>query len=125
MILRTERRARAGFTLFEALIALAIISLVAGLVLATNTGPSARLRLEAEISRLAEDASIHRARAVALATDVVWAPTAATCDGPPIKASFFADGTAEASDICLTLGGEEARLTLDPVSGRLRHRIAP
>ncbi len=111
--------ARAGFTLFEVLVALAVISLMTAVVLAARPTPSPALRLNAAASALIEDATRARHRAVTTATDQVWTPDALSCDGAEVRITFYADGSADTSDICLSEEERQMRLEINVLAGRL------
>jgi len=94
--------ARAGFTLFEALISLALIALVLAVGIAAARPPSPALQAQAQISRLGEAAAQARFEAISMNRNVVWEPNIPSCeDEPPPQITFFADGTALGSDLCI------------------------
>ena len=110
---------RAGFTLFEVLVALAVIALMTGIVISGRPTPSPELQLNAEASALIEAATQTRHRAVAEARDLIWDPKARSCSGEPASATFYADGTSDSLEICIGSADREKRLSLNVLSGRL------
>ncbi len=109
-------------TLFEVLIALSILALVTAVVVAARPAPSPELQLRTEASRLFEDASAHRHRAVETGTDVLWRPDALDCNGNAVEGQMFHDGTAEGLDICIEIEGRRLRLEMDVLAGGLVER---
>jgi prepilin-type N-terminal cleavage/methylation domain-containing protein len=107
----------AGYTLLEALVALAILALVAGLVAGATRGPSPELALRRTAAERTAEAATTRLSAVrAGATRDFTAPDA--CGGPG-TIRFHPDGTAQGPDLCLTKGDRSLRLALDTMTGRL------
>ncbi len=107
----------AGFTLLEALVALAILSLVTALVATAARGPSPRLalqRLAAE--RIAEATEVRLAAIRSGVTQSYSAPDA--CNGLS-TIIFHPNGTASGADLCILHGDITLRIALDPVAGRL------
>ncbi len=111
---------RAGLTLFEVLVALTLITLVTGVVIAMRPTPSPELRLNAAMSQLFDEASAARLRAVTTGADVVWEADASDCNGNGAMVVFFADGTATESSLCVTIDDRNITLIVDPLTGRVR-----
>ena len=116
-----RRTARAGVSLLEALVALAILSLVLGASAAGLRGPSPRLRLQGELAELRRGAAETRARAVLTGTPAAL-PIEAGCGAPASMILFLADGTARGVGPCLESGDAVLWLDLDPLTGRLEAR---
>lgn len=110
---------RAGFTLFEVLVALAVIALMTGVVLAARPTPSPELRLNATSSALIEEATRLRHRAVTTGVDAKWQPDARICGEKIAVVTFYADGTADAAEFCLLEEGRELRIEMNVLAGRL------
>ncbi len=110
---------RAGFTLFEVLVTLAVIALMTGVVLSARPSPSPGLQLNALASALIEGATAARHRAVTEGRDLLWEPDALTCDGAPVAVTFYADGTSDSARICLGNTDRQMRFALNVLSGRL------
>lgn len=110
---------RAGFTLFEVLVALAVIALMTGVVLAARPTPSPELRLNATATALIEEATTLRHRAVTTGIDQTWSPDAQSCADNDIEVTFYSDGTSDAADICLAIDGHDLRLEMNVLAGRL------
>ena len=93
---------QAGFTLYEALIALAILSLVLGSGIAVFRPPSPTLQAQAQIAQLIRDANAERQLAVRQRTDRVWRPDTPTCDSElESELVFFANGSATGPVLCV------------------------
>ncbi len=112
----------AGFTLFEVLVTLAVLSLMTGVVLAARPVPSPALRLNAAAGELIDEATRTRHRAVAEGQDLLWEPEAETCDAEPVSVTFYSDGTVDAVEICLSQEDRLMRLAMNVLSGRLGER---
>lgn len=110
---------RAGFTLFEVLITLAILSVVIGVVIAARPGASPQLKLKADTSALIEQAAMLRNRAVTSGTKVEWQDETRACDETPFAPKFYPDGTSDAGELCLKAEDRFITLELDGWTGRL------
>ena len=139
----------AGFTLVELLVALVIIALVASLGMPYLIGhPSDRVRLDATARRLAASLRVSRAAAVLRSTEIALVvdvekhtfesaavPRESFDSDVAIKLTiaeperatsarggfrFFPDGSATGGDIVLRLGGQEAKLCVNWLSGETR-----
>ncbi|SMR83568.1 hypothetical protein SAMN04488030_0045 [Aliiroseovarius halocynthiae] len=108
--------------LFEVLIALAIMSAISAVVIAGSGGASPRLQMQEAVAALQSQAATSRHRAVKIGQTVVLAIEDADCNGDvsASKLHFFADGTARADALCLTISDAVMRLVLDPLTGRLK-----
>jgi prepilin-type N-terminal cleavage/methylation domain-containing protein len=115
MILLSDKAvARAGFTLFEALISLAILSLVLAIVALAIRPPSPAIRAQSDAAQLTRDAIERRAEAVDKQKLISWYPDVPLCDDEVSEVfQFFPDGTASGPDICLL----NIRLALHPLAG--------
>ena len=117
MILRSEPKAprrRAGFTLFEVMVTLALVALVGSVTVAGLRGPTPELRKKAEIARFQEDFAATRLRAMREGAFRAH-ETEFLCEGASVLV-IFADGSASGGPVCIA----GATLTLYPVSGRFR-----
>lgn len=110
---------RAGLTLFEVLISLAILALMASVVIAGRGGPSPALTLNAKVAEVKEHAAGIRREAILQGGDQLWQDDALACDEEPFEVTYFADGTARGTDICLSVETTQARLKVDPLTGIL------
>lgn len=107
---------RSGFTLFEALISLAILSLVLAVSVSSARAPSPALQAKSEAARLIRSAGTFRLAAINDQETTIWTPDADTCEPEQtVEYKFFADGTAVGPDICLF----ETRLRIHPLTGHL------
>lgn len=109
----------AGLTLFEVLISLAILALMAGVVIAGRTGPSPALTLNAKVADVTERAAAIRRDAILQGTDQVWQDDDLACEDQAFEVIYFADGTARGTDICIFVDPSQSRLTVDPLTGTL------
>lgn len=116
---RNTLGAQAGLTLFEVLISLAILALMAGVVIAGRSGPSPALTLNAEIADLREKAAGIRREAILRGRDQLWQDDDLACDDETFEVTYFADGTARGSDICIAVEPTQVRLSVDPLTGIL------
>ena len=107
---------QSGFTLFEALISLAILSLLLAVAVSSAKPPSPALRAKSNAARLVRTAGQVRLTAIETQSTKVWVPGVVACD--PDEATeyqFFSDGTAIGPDLCLF----DMRLELHPLTGFL------
>lgn len=108
---------RAGVTLFEALVVLALLAILTGVALGARRGPSPALELARLVA--ARSAEAARLRRLAVETGVPTSLEAPDgCDGATTLV-FLPDGTARGDDLCISVGDRSARLTLDRLTGRL------
>jgi general secretion pathway protein H len=142
---KSETAARAGFTLLEMLVSMAILALVAVFAMPLLSGPSDGLRLEATARellgalRLTRVAAVARDAELALVIDVdgrtfespavprrSFAPDIAaqlTFAEPEQSARsrggfrFFPDGSSTGGDVVLRLHGREAKICVDWLTG--------
>jgi general secretion pathway protein H len=146
---RSQRHSgTAGFTLIELLCVLAIIALVAGISVATFGRPADRVRLEtaahhvAEALRLSRAAAVMRNAPVALTIDADRRTFVSAAISPqridadiairltiaeperlgPARGGFrfFPDGSSTGGEVLLALGGREARICVNWLSGEAR-----
>lgn len=118
MILQ-PKQSISGFTLFEALIALSILSLVTAAIVILRPAPSSALLLNQAASELIESAAAHRQRAVVEGEAAAWKQNVLTCEGQPFEAKFYPDGSADPGEICVTVEQQMLKMILHPISGRL------
>lgn len=104
---------RAGVTLFETMVALAVLSLIVAVVATAARPPSPRLQETAAIAELSRNVqnirlrAIQEGRAVTLDTDKL-------CDGAQAPV-FFPDGSARFGPLCV--GPRE--IPVHPITGTL------
>lgn len=120
MILRSDPRAgaQAGFTLFETLVSLAILSLVLAVSAAALRGPSPAIQLQQRITAVQKDAAASRDQAIRTRKVVSLEAGALACDPDQPVTWFHPDGSASGPDICLSVDGLTKRLQMDPLLGR-------
>ncbi len=116
---------RAGLSLFETLMALTILALVAGVSAAGMRGPSPALQLRRQAADLTRQVAAARLQAARDSRTVWIALESMPCNPQaPARAGLFADGTGKAPDLCLTHpDAPTLRLRMDPLTGRL-HEVA-
>ncbi|WP_322892201.1 MULTISPECIES: pilus assembly FimT family protein [unclassified Yoonia] len=117
--MRFFEKRKAGFSLLEMLVVLAVLALTVATLTATDLGRSPSLELKAHISELHKE--VASARSVAVVENIPHTIhlTAPTCSGSLTSLTFFADGTAQQADICLTVGTVEQHVRLDPLTAQL------
>lgn len=104
---------RAGVTLFETMVALAILSLIVAVVATTVRPPSPRLQEAANIAELTRAVQETRLRAIQEGR-VVTLDTDAVC--PQARApEFHPDGTAAFGPLCL----DGRQIPIKPLTGTL------
>lgn len=108
-----------GFSLLEAMVSLAIIALITGVTLSAARPPSASLRLEQRAARMVANVAEARQRAITTAQTVLLDFPDAECDGVPPAITFFADGTANGEDLCLSEDDLILTLTINQLTGKL------
>ena len=116
-------KSSSGFTLFEALIALSVLSFITGAVLMLRPEPSTELKLQAVATDLIESAGAYRHRAINIGRTTVWEPDAADCDGRSVQITFYPDGTSEAGELCITARDRSMVLEVNALTGRLSQRV--
>ena len=104
---------RAGVSLFETMVSLAILSLIVAVAATAIRPPSPRLLAEAEISQLVRAAQETRLRAIQEGRPVRM-ETDATCDDTPAPI-FFPDGSARDGPLCVG----ERQINILPLTGTL------
>ncbi|WP_299695288.1 prepilin-type N-terminal cleavage/methylation domain-containing protein [uncultured Tateyamaria sp.] len=104
---------RAGVTLFETMVSLAILSLILAVAATAVRPPSPRLQAEATLSELVRQAQEVRLRAIASGTTAVF-DTDTLCDDAA-KVRFYPDGSATGGPLCVA----DRTLTLRPLTGTL------
>lgn len=115
----------AGLSLFETLMALTILALVAGVAAAGMRGPSPALQLRRQAADLTRRVAAARLQAVRDSRTVWIALDGLPCDAEaPPRAGLFAGGTGQAPDLCLTHpDAPTLRLRMDPLTGRLHEVV--
>lgn len=105
-------------SLFETLVALAILALV----LAVAAGGLSPRGSDADLRRISADvvaaAGTIRSRAIATGETQVFRVDELDCARRlVVETRFFFDGSARGPDLCLAAGDRTLRLTLDPLTG--------
>jgi len=117
MTLHFNPNSKSGFTLFEALISLSILSLILAVAATQFSGPSDQLRFQSELAALREDIMQTRASAIQNSTAKMFNAHEHLCaidrDTQETTITFFADGSAIGPDLCI----DDHRLQLDPITG--------
>lgn len=110
---------KAGFTLLETLVVLAILAGITALVASNTRGPSPQLALQQRSQEVRTQ--IVDARAKAIATQVAQTLDAdlQSCDGTAAKLVAFPDGSLFGPDICISVDDLQMRLIVDGVTGRV------
>lgn len=122
MILRSKpapRRSRAGLTLFEALLSLALLSLITAVAIAGLRGPSPSVRLHRAAAELKTQVSEARLRAIDQNILQVLTLSEAACGSVAPSVTLYPDGTAQGGPFCLFEQEQSLILHLDPVTGKL------
>ncbi|MEL7092177.1 MAG: hypothetical protein AAFN94_10635 [Pseudomonadota bacterium] len=104
---------RAGVSLFETMVALAVLSLILAVVAVSVRPPSPRLQAEAALAALQRQAQESRLRAMTTGNRVTMG-TDAVCTNSPAPV-FYPDGTATGGPLCLGA----RTITLSPLTGTL------
>ncbi|WP_121022160.1 pilus assembly FimT family protein [Litoreibacter meonggei] len=111
-----ERR-NAGFTLFEALVSLALIALVLAVGVSAARPPSPALQANAAFARLSKSATQAKLEAITQHRTAKWSPDAPLCEeSTSVEFKFFADGTAHGPDLCIL----QMKLRLHRLTGLLQ-----
>ena len=114
MISRSEPSGpRAGVTLLETMVSLAILSLVLAVAATAVRPPSPWLQEQAAIAELTRRAQETRLRAITETLALVMVTDALCPDAPP--PTFFADGSATGGPVCV--GSQE--LAIRPFTGAI------
>ena len=112
--------ARAGLSMFEVLVALTILALVTTVATAGLRGPSPSLQLQRQTADVVRQSAVTHLRAIRQEQTLFLDVSTLICTPEdPTIASFFADGTAQGPDLCLTASDSTLqRLRLVPLTGR-------
>jgi len=116
---------RAGFSLTEVLVVLAILSLTVAVFATARPGPSPAMRQQAISTDLIVAASQVRAEAIVQGRSKLFSVQAALCPDSVQTLTFFPNGTATEAKICLTGAQHDSWLYLDPLTGLLARIDAP
>lgn len=114
-----RRRKDSGISILEMLVVLAVLALLAGAMTTSRIGPSAALRLQGAVARVQDAAAQTRAQAITSGEIRELRLTTGICDGDPVVLTFFPDGTATPTDVCLNHDDSRRKLFLDPLTARL------
>lgn len=120
MILRFDASPsrNAGFTLFEMLVSLTILSLVLAVGTSAIKGPSPVLLLHREATEIQKKAAVLRNEVVRNHELKIMDFANETCESGRNRTVFFPDGSASGPDLCLSNGNSKIRLELMPLLGR-------
>ena len=120
MILRSEhpRSAQAGFSLFETLVSLAILSMVLAVSVSAVRGPSPAIRLQQAATKLQKQVSEQRDQAIRARKARFLNIEGLSCDNGRRIVWFYPNGAATGPDICFSADGLILRLRLDRLQGQ-------
>ncbi len=118
-MLSSDMGPKAGISLTEVLVVLAILSLTLAVFATSRPGPSDGLKLQARTSDLVAQASQTRNAAVQTGRQQTLDLEGPFCADSDKALIFFANGTAQEATICLAATDQEIGLYLDPVTGQL------
>ena len=110
---------QAGFTLFETLLTLGILSLLLAVVAGAARGPSPSVELHRLATQVQSDAAAARLRAIETGRAVRFSLEADTCEGRPAHLDFAPDGSVAGDPVCVRHAGLQLTLSPAPLSGRL------
>jgi prepilin-type N-terminal cleavage/methylation domain-containing protein len=111
---------RAGVTLLEVLVVLAILALSAAVAFSSLRPPSDALTLSKRVAELEKDFALDRLRAIREGRAIIRDVEALACEQDTnTEVIFRSDGTALGPDLCLSEGKITSRFALDPLTGRL------
>ena len=113
-----QHLAQAGFSIFEVLISLAILSMVLAVSIPAVRGPSPAMRLQQEAAKLQEQAFAFRDQAIRTRKAVGLDVKDLSCSNSQEFVWFFPNGAAAGPDICLQREGVVMRLRLDRLQGQ-------
>ena len=115
------RNAKAGYSIFEVLVVLTILTLVTGIVIASTPNQNRGLRLEKEFGELQVAISSARVLAVNAGRTQSLTLNHPFCDqSAEVELRFYPDGTASAAILCLQNAETQMHLELDPLTARLK-----
>lgn len=112
-----QARNSAGYSLFEALVALAILAMVLAISAAGFRPPSDEMKLNRLVSEFASRVSEARLKAIRSHRPVRI--EAVDCRGEPLTWSFYPDGTANGPEMCLAEGDRQETLVLSSLTGQV------
>lgn len=98
---------------------LAVMALATAAIMAFRPTPSPVLKLNDLASVLMESAAATRHQAVTNERQTSWQEEVRDCQFQPVTVTFYADGSADPAEICITEDDRTLRLTMDAWSGRL------
>ncbi|MEP4627165.1 MAG: prepilin-type N-terminal cleavage/methylation domain-containing protein [Paracoccaceae bacterium] len=115
-----DKRSKAGYSIFEVLVVLSILTLVIGIVVASAPGQNRGLRLEQEFSALQASVAGARFSAVSSGNTHSFIVEYLLCgQSAELELRFYPDGTTRAATICLEVAGRQMRAELNPLTGRI------
>jgi len=120
---RATSQSRNGFTLFEAMVTLAIIVVIFGIAASSLRGPSDQQRTRAKAVEITTQASAARAKAIQTGRRVVVDLGQGTvfCDNEGDQPfEFFPNGTTSVDQLCVEIGGQRIAFKVDRLTGRLQ-----
>jgi len=120
-----SKQQRAGFTVMEVLVVLAILSLAVTIFAVARPGPSYATEREALVTAVIADAARARANAMTSGAVISLPLHVELCLGSPEELIFFPSGTATPATFCLSFQDTQVWLQLDPLTGLLHRAEAP
>lgn len=121
MILRSDPRARrAGFSLLEVLVVLAITTMVVGALSFRARGPSPRQQAEQAAARAQARVAELRYHAIVQNRSLHPEGLPAPCEATDARLRLWPDGSISGPDLCPEPRSVGLRLVPEPLTGRLR-----
>ncbi len=117
MILPSENlNQRSGFTLFETLIGLGVLSLILTVTVTAIRPPSAALRLQQAQTELSQKISKAQLDAIRSGETTVFVTTLRPCISKGTSEILvYLDGSVRASEFCV----DDAKITIHPLTGKV------
>ena len=116
-MLHSKQKFEAGLSLFETLIALAILGLALSISMLQLRQPSPEMRVQSALAELRLDISTVRLRAIQSRTSQSLNLGNVVCRGYPTNIEVFASGNIRESETCLIVDGNDIRFGLNQRDG--------
>ncbi|MES0863746.1 prepilin-type N-terminal cleavage/methylation domain-containing protein [Ruegeria sp. SCPT10] len=110
-------RSRAGYSLFEVMIVLSILTIVVAIAAAGFRPPSDELKLNRQVAHLV--LLVGDARLKAIRSKRLVHIEVVDCANEHVELIFFPDGTASSAEFCLAEGEQREILVLRPLTGQI------